>query len=462
MVHSNFKKYRLDLLFISLLTLTFPLFFYKLGQTSLFSFDEAWYVEVSKQIANTGSLFILYFNGNYYYDHPTTGYWIMALAIKLFGYSNLVVRLPSAIAGIFCLYFTYLLGKHLFNRWVGFLSAASLVSTIWFISRARSGNLDVILTLFFLLSIYFGIKAAKNTRFFIPFFSSFALLLLVKTLVPFTVLPVLVVIFWGSKNVLNKYFGLGVLATLGIFGYWFYSQLSTNSHFTNYYLGIGLPGVSGQTDYLDNFQKIKTYLHNGIGKWFWPGVFSLIGGLVLRKKNFLILFVFCFCFFIPFIFSARGQIWHLIPLYPFMLLAFYGFLYLLGIWAIEIFKLKGYKEFMVGLGMLTVFLYFFIPQVKAVWYQVIDIPAFISDEEILSKEASKYPQKLYITGDFLPAAVFYSDKNVERAHEYVLEKMFSENQEFLMIIDKKQLEKIPAKNYKILKQDRDNRLVKKI
>ena len=61
---------KVDLILITLLFLTLPLFFYKLGQSSLVSFDEAWYASISRNILQTGDLFNLTFNGKAYYDHP--------------------------------------------------------------------------------------------------------------------------------------------------------------------------------------------------------------------------------------------------------------------------------------------------------------------------------------------------------------------------------------------------------
>ena len=57
---------RILLLFLPLL----PLFFYKLGQSSLTSYDEAWYGSIAKQIIQNGDLINLNWNGLDYIDHP--------------------------------------------------------------------------------------------------------------------------------------------------------------------------------------------------------------------------------------------------------------------------------------------------------------------------------------------------------------------------------------------------------
>ena len=77
-----------------------------------------------------------------------------AIKILLLGISEFAARVPSAILGMLTLFVTYLLGKELFNRAVGFSSALALSSASWFLYRARSGNLDVFLTFFFVLTIF--------------------------------------------------------------------------------------------------------------------------------------------------------------------------------------------------------------------------------------------------------------------------------------------------------------------
>lgn len=479
----NIIKKNIDLITISFLFIFSPMFFYKLGQSSLFSWDEGWYAEIARNILKTGDIFVLYFNGSYYYDHPPVGFWLIALSMRLFGESEFWIRFPSAILGLGCLILTYLIGKSLFSRIVGVTSAVSLVSTIWFVNRSRSGNLDVFLTFFFLLTFYLALKARYKNSFILPFFISLTLLFLTKTLVPLTIIPALILIFWGSKTYLNRWFFVGIGFFILIFGGWFLRQIDIYDGFKNHYLGIGLPGVKTEANYLDNLYKIKGYLHNGIGKWFWPSILGIFGGVFFLKRSFLILLVFFVSFFTPFIFSHRGQIWHLIPLYPFMLIALYGFMFSFLNFVFSFvpslipprvfrpnnkpsrFKLKMVRHLFLALPLFLIMIYFLNLQIKPIWYQVIDIPAFKSDEQILSIEASKYPQRLYITGDFIPTAVFYSKKEVKTAHEYMLEDLFKKEDQFLIILPKEKLDSLKLSgrgiNIKELKSDRGNVLVLK-
>ncbi len=444
---------RKSLLIILLLTTLTPLFFYKLGQSSLVAFDEAWYGSVAKEIIKSGDLINLKWNGSFYSDHPPAGYWMMALSLKIMGDSNLAVRLPSAILGFLSLIVIYFLGKELFNKTVGFASALSLASSYWFLFRARSGNLDVPLTFFFLLTLLLALKSVKDKKFQLPFSISMALLLLIKTLVPFVIIPSLIIIFWKKVKLKKLVWPLGLVAA--VFLGWVFSQQMINSNFLPRFFSIGLPGVKVETDYWQNLKLMKDYLYLGIGRWFWPGIVSVLIGLFLRQRRFLILSVFFLVFFIPFIFSQKGQIWHLIPLHPIMLLSLFGFL---SVFLTKIIKNKAVMTLII----LGLSFYLSLIQLQRSWVEFIDIPSFISDEEILSREAGKYPGDFYIDGEFLPSASFYSNKKVNQIRANHLIPIFESKETLYLITYQWRLDqaKIDKNRYEILKADRDKILIR--
>lgn len=455
LVSKIIKSYKWDILVIGLLLLTLPIFFYKLGQSSLTSFDEAWYASISKNILHSGDLFNLTFNGKAYYDHPPFGFWVEALTFKIFGISEFWARFPQAFFGFLSLIVLYFLGKELFSRVVGVASALGLASSFWFIFRARSGNLDVLLTFLFLLTFLLAFKASKQKIYLTPLALSVSFLFLTKTLVPLIIIPSLIIVFWGKvkpKDLIKP-----GLIFLIIIGSWAINGVLRQPDFINRYFMIGLPGVNTQTDYLANFAQIKEYLHSGVGKWFWPGLASVTLGLILRQRRFLSLSVFFIIFFIPFVFSSRGNIWHLIPLYPVMILSFFGLA-----WTILEKIVK--QRLVVSLLILGLSFYVSFIQIDKMWYQFIDISAFTSDEEILSREASNYPDPLILDEDFLPAANFYSGKVVKIISRDEFLPYFTGDKPFLMITKQERLDgsKISKDRYQILKTDRDKILVLKI
>lgn len=445
-----------DLPIVLILLLISPLFFYKLGQSSLVSWDEAWYAQVSKNILKTKDLFNLTWNGSAYFDHPPASYWLTALTFGIFGINEFWARFPQAVAGLASVLILYFLGKELFNREIGLASAIALPSASWFLFRSRSGNLDVALTMFFLATLLLGIKASKEKIYLIPFCVSFTLLILTKTLIPLTIIPALIIIFWRNKLYRLREILLSFCLILVISGSWFAVQTFTHPTFLSRVFAIGLPAVSFQTSIWENLSLVKQYLHVGVGKWFWPGIASILVGLFLKQKRFLVLGLFFITFLPPFLFSPKGQIWHLIPLHPILILSFFGLFFTL------VFRTTKNKLLTLFL-MFVISIYFSYIQIKRSWIEFIDIPPYISDEAILSKEAAKFSQDFYIDDEFLPSAVFYSDKNVRQIKKDEQLKDLFAGGEFILITYKWHLDKVGIKagDYQLIKQDRDKILIRK-
>lgn len=453
------KNFKWDLINLFLLTLTFPLFFYKLGQTSLVSWDEAWYADVSRYISQTGDLFSLIYNGTTFTDKPPGGFWIEAILFRFFGISELTARLPQAIAGIITLYIVYLLGSKLFNRTIGFASAISLSSCFWFLSRARSGNLDVLLTLFFVMTVYLAVLASEKKKFFIPFALSLTFLAMIKGIVFVPVIiPSLVIIFWKNELYKLKDFLLPVFLTLGLFGVWIFMVYLKEPSQVLWHFNHSVRESTVDNNFIDSLKLFKEYLHSGIGKWFWPGILGIIIGVLLREKRLLILVLFIVFYSIQFLFSPRLQIWHLIPLYPFMVLLYYG-----SIWAFceKIIRSKKAK-ILVGILLLIFAGYSSFLQIRSAWFQFIDIPAFVSDEAILSKKAGTLSGQILLDGDFDPAGAFYAGRPVTKLYNNDLKYLFETENNFLLITNTWRLENvINPESYEILGHDRDKVLIKK-
>lgn len=451
----NLFPHKLDLLALLIISLLAPLFFYKLGQSSLVSWDEAWYAAIARNILNDRDILHLTFNGGIYLDHPPLGFWLMAATLILGGSNEFWVRFPQAILGLGGLAGLYFLGKELFGRAVGLASAIALASSFWYVYRARSGNLDILLTVFFILSFLFAFKAVKDKKYLLPFSLSFSGLLLSKTLVPLTILPALTLLMWGNFKWGWKELKTPILILFVFVGGWFFVQWLSNPSFWSRYLMIGAPGVKTEAAYLENFKLVKEYLHSGVGKWFWPGIASPFLGSLLLDKRFLVLLAFCFSFLLPFIFSPKGHIWHLIPLHPFLILAFLGLFYTL------MKKILSNEPVASG-TVIIISVIVSLWQIRIMWYQFIDINPYISDEAILSQEAGKYKEEFYIDGgNFGPSAVWYSGKNVNKVWEGGLPELFEKSEKFILITHQWRLDKsgISPSKYRIIKTDRDKILV---
>lgn len=91
------------------------------------------------------------------YQATTVMIWMQVLSsLKIFGYSELAMRLPSAFAAfLMILYLQYFVKRYLNNFWFGFITCIVLVTSYGYINvhSTRTGDYDSLLC-FFLKLVY--------------------------------------------------------------------------------------------------------------------------------------------------------------------------------------------------------------------------------------------------------------------------------------------------------------------
>jgi undecaprenyl-diphosphatase len=112
--------------------------------------DEAYYWDISR---------ILQFS---YYDHPPMEMYLISFFTKAFGSTEFAVRLPSVVIGALVTVIVYLLGKEMFDERVGFYSALLTNMTLIYSVGGVTATIDTPFALFWLLALYFGVKALKT------------------------------------------------------------------------------------------------------------------------------------------------------------------------------------------------------------------------------------------------------------------------------------------------------------
>lgn len=149
-----------------------------------------------------------------------------------------------------------------------------------------------------------------------------------------------------------------------------------------------------------------------------------------------------FCILFPMVFSDRARLWHMIPAYPFLLLALFAVVRKTGVIITLLFTL-----------------FIALPMISKNWYEIVDLPVFVSDEAILSKKASSFKERLYIGENFVPTAAFYSNKQIERMYGTIDELFVHADANFLLIADREKF-KITNLKYELIATDRDKLLVR--
>ncbi|MFH1648297.1 MAG: glycosyltransferase family 39 protein, partial [Patescibacteria group bacterium] len=143
------------------------LIFWNLGKNHLVPWDEAIYAKIAKNMVLDNKYIVQrWYNlwESVWYEKPPLYMWCVAFFMKILGFNGWAARLPSAIFGLGTIILTYLLGKKLFNKTVGFISGLALVTTTQFLYYSRASMLDVTATFFLVLSIYIYLLASEKDR----------------------------------------------------------------------------------------------------------------------------------------------------------------------------------------------------------------------------------------------------------------------------------------------------------
>src|SRR3990167_3701737 len=288
---------------IIFLTILFSFFFfYRLNYNTLESWDEAWYASIAREMAKSGNFIQMIWNGKPYYDHPPMGFWLMAISYKLLGTNELATRLPSALLGLFSVLLIYKIAHELFGKKViGFVAALILGTSVWYVIRVRSGNLESVFIFFYLLTVFLSIKSAKNFNWFPLTMVSFAALILSKTLVGISV--VFLILYFNTRQIINLKKNLLLL----LFGVWFFVLTLFpwyNFHIKNFpgFIEYHFIHKGARDKTLASYFQLKIdqplfYIHMGMRKWYrlWQVsiLFALTNALILffqlvAKKKILI------------------------------------------------------------------------------------------------------------------------------------------------------------------------------
>ncbi|HYP03810.1 MAG TPA: glycosyltransferase family 39 protein, partial [Cyanobium sp.] len=89
---------RLAFAVLWLLFLCWLAFFHHLGSLGLMDKTEGLFVEVARQMFESGDWVTPRWNGETFFDYPVWGYWMVALSFRLFGITAWAARLPVALA----------------------------------------------------------------------------------------------------------------------------------------------------------------------------------------------------------------------------------------------------------------------------------------------------------------------------------------------------------------------------
>jgi len=160
------------------------LFSLDLGGRDLWAPDEPRTGEVVREILLTGSWVVLHDNGLPYVEKPPLYFWIAAALARAAGeVTELTVRLPASLAGLLGAVCLFALGRGLFGRRTGALSAIVLITTQKYFMEARWAHPDMLWTLlliFSCLAFHQAHRAEGDRRWLAAFYLGLGLATLTK------------------------------------------------------------------------------------------------------------------------------------------------------------------------------------------------------------------------------------------------------------------------------------------
>lgn len=212
----------------ALLLAVFPLFV-RLDSIPLHVFDEARLANNALEMTQNGNIWVTHYNGepDLWNTKPPLAVWAQAICMYFFGYTELAVRLPSALCGLATALLLYwFCAAAMKDRLGGLLSVLVLVTTPGYVTAhvTRTGDYDAMLILWataFLLLGFIGLEQGRS-RTLLYGLLALALGILTKSVAPLFFLPGLLLYLLISGRwrglLRNPYLYLGIAALILLVG----------------------------------------------------------------------------------------------------------------------------------------------------------------------------------------------------------------------------------------------------
>ncbi len=323
------------------------IFFVNLGSGVLQTADEQTYSQWAYHMFKTGDYLTPWAFGavSFVIGKPPFLMWLMSLSYQAFGVTNFSSRIWTAGFGALSLVLIYHLGKKLYNRPVGFMSALVLGTFLTYNIFARYAMTDVPLTCFVLASIYFFVlteEKENSVRNAVLGGLFFGLALITKQiaalLIPLIIFAYLLATRKSLRFLFTKTFtlfwGVGVL----LFSPWLIYMAARfgNQFWQWYFVYADVNRSAGMLEghfagYLFYFNYL---LHNE--NWLWLALLPFAvglcayGALIKRRKQETLVLLWMAIVLLVFSVAQTKIYWYIMPVFPAFALALAALLYLIA------------------------------------------------------------------------------------------------------------------------------------
>jgi len=310
----------------------------------------------------TGDWIIPHLDRAIYAEKPPLFFWLINLSTFFSGENTeLSNRFPSALAGLVTVFITFIFGGKLFNSRVGFLSGLILATSMFFPLISRWVMLDSLLTLFFLLTLYYFYRGfdedERRQRYYLlaGLFMGFGVL--TKGPVAYLPIPIFLIFSFFQRN-LKKFWCFDLLwgclfSVMVVLIWWIPACWCGGRDYIHWILFKQAAGTlveGGKHFHPESF--IFYFIRFPIE--FFPWIFFLPTAFIFgfrkkkdRSKEFLFLSIWFIFIFLFFTLSIGKKDNYLLPLYPAAAM-------MVGVlWDCGLRSLEGTKGFIAGLLLLA-------------------------------------------------------------------------------------------------------------
>ncbi|MFK7771968.1 MAG: ArnT family glycosyltransferase [Saprospiraceae bacterium] len=301
----QFSKNRINSAFYVILLIGFLLRIYCSLDPYLHEWDERFHALVAKNLIENPLKPTLYQFPFFEYDFKSwqsnhvwlhkqpLPLWTIALSLKTFGTNVFAVRIPSILLSTLCIWFTFLIGKKMFNPRVGFLAAFFLSINGLVIEitsgRVTTDHVDLFFMFFIELGVLLSVFYKENPKKYLLVFIgvSIGLAILCKWLPALIVLPVFFVLNFKKGEIYSvlKKMGLILLVSCLVFLPW---QIYSSQTFPEEYWWEQIFNLLHMTEGLEGFGNPWWYFID-MARMVWNELIYLAFGwflyLIYQKKN---------------------------------------------------------------------------------------------------------------------------------------------------------------------------------
>lgn len=317
---------------VFILVVSIVVFFRNIDRFPLSNWDEAWYAEITRNMASGEYSFLVpFWNGEYYFDKPPLYFWLSLPFFRIFGPGEWQTRIISALASVLATFLVYLIAKRMFTRRIAIMSAIVFLTLGQVVVRFAHGNLDALAVCLILATVYFYLVFPKfwfirRKALLIPGII-LALTYLAKGWI-LGLVPIVAAFLFErltlsgnhkqSFSANKKIISLVTFSMLAASPYYVLGYLTFGQEFVRWYLfnptasSFSFGSFSGQ--FFGN-------LIRDVGFWFVPVGLGLVMAAKVAgeyKTNLFVLFGTSLVFLLGISFLRSKLGWYALPAYPFV------------------------------------------------------------------------------------------------------------------------------------------------